>query len=359
MLSCEEALERMSQALDGPLPLEAQQELEAHLDQCPACRASYEVLFQMEHALQDLGETPAPAELSSNVMAQIRAETVKPRRSAPRWSRAKWQNWAGLAACVALCIGVYLGTGLENAGQTVSADPGESAPSSQTSPAPQTRDLPDLSEDLPAQADESPAPERPVSQPEEDQSVSSAPYSLPPAAAQETTPKEDTAPPESTPRTTPAETEAPAVAAHEDAPAEGSSPSTEPDPVPPDETDAAQTEHSAEPTDPAESADPAEENGDLDVTASAVPPWGTETALIVQTLPAEAEKLLPPQEDWTQEEDGTRWCLVTAEELEVLQTALSEADETLAFPEKPWEDPCAVVILPEEAAPSASEGPSN
>ena len=81
--------------------------------------------------------------------------------------------------------------------------------------------------------------------------------------------------------------------------------------------------------------------------------------MIVQTLPAEAEKLLPPQEDWTQEEDGTRWCLVTAEELEVLQTALSEADETLAFPEKPWEDPCAVVILPEEAAPSASEGPSN
>ena len=48
MLTCEEALERMSQALDGPLPLEERQTLEEHLESCPECRSAYEALFQME-----------------------------------------------------------------------------------------------------------------------------------------------------------------------------------------------------------------------------------------------------------------------------------------------------------------------
>ena len=41
MLSCEEALEQMSQALDSPLTGEEQGELEAHLACCPACRADW------------------------------------------------------------------------------------------------------------------------------------------------------------------------------------------------------------------------------------------------------------------------------------------------------------------------------
>ena len=43
MLTCEDALERMSQALDGPLPLEERQALEEHLESCTECRAAYEV----------------------------------------------------------------------------------------------------------------------------------------------------------------------------------------------------------------------------------------------------------------------------------------------------------------------------
>ena len=58
MLTCEEALERMSQALDGPLPLEERQALEEHLESCPECRTAYEALFQMEDALREIGETP-------------------------------------------------------------------------------------------------------------------------------------------------------------------------------------------------------------------------------------------------------------------------------------------------------------
>ena len=74
MLSCEMCLERMSLALDVPLSLEDRRELEEHLAVCPECRAAYEALFQMEDALREIGETPAPAELSARVMEQIRAE---------------------------------------------------------------------------------------------------------------------------------------------------------------------------------------------------------------------------------------------------------------------------------------------
>ena len=112
MLTCEDALERMSQALDGPLPLEERQALEEHLESCPECRAAYAVLFQMEDALREIGETPAPAELSARVMEQIQAEAAPARRPAPRWNRAGWRNLAGLAACAVLCLGLWHGAGL-------------------------------------------------------------------------------------------------------------------------------------------------------------------------------------------------------------------------------------------------------
>ena len=114
MLTCEEALERMSQALDGPLPLEERQALEEHLESCPECRAAYGALFQMEDALREIGETPAPAELSARVMEQIQAEAAPARRSAPRWNRAGWRNLAGLAACAVLCLGLWHGAGLRS-----------------------------------------------------------------------------------------------------------------------------------------------------------------------------------------------------------------------------------------------------
>ena len=112
MLTCEDALERMSQALDGPLPLEERQALEEHLESCPECRAAYEALFQMEDALREIGETPAPAELSARVMEQIQAEAAPARRPAPYWNRAGWRNLAGLAACAVLCLGLWHGAGL-------------------------------------------------------------------------------------------------------------------------------------------------------------------------------------------------------------------------------------------------------
>ena len=60
MLSCEEALEQMSQALDSPLTGEEQGELEAHLACCPACRADWAALRELHQAMGELEETPVP-----------------------------------------------------------------------------------------------------------------------------------------------------------------------------------------------------------------------------------------------------------------------------------------------------------
>ena len=54
MLSCEEALEQMSQALDSPLTGEEQGELEAHLACCPACRADWAALRELHQAMGEL-----------------------------------------------------------------------------------------------------------------------------------------------------------------------------------------------------------------------------------------------------------------------------------------------------------------
>lgn len=40
MSGCERALDLIGLRLDGPLSPEEQRELDAHLEQCPACRAA-------------------------------------------------------------------------------------------------------------------------------------------------------------------------------------------------------------------------------------------------------------------------------------------------------------------------------
>ena len=68
MLSCEEALEQMSQALDSPLTGEEQGELEAHLACCPACRADWAALRELHQAMGELEETPVPEGFADRVM---------------------------------------------------------------------------------------------------------------------------------------------------------------------------------------------------------------------------------------------------------------------------------------------------
>ena len=108
MLSCEEALEQMSQALDSPLTGEEQGELEAHLACCPACRADWAALRELHQAMGELEETPVPEGFADRVMERVR-EDARPAKVVPLWRRPQWKAAAGLAACAVICVGLYYG----------------------------------------------------------------------------------------------------------------------------------------------------------------------------------------------------------------------------------------------------------
>ena len=378
MLTCEDALERMSQALDGPLPLEERQALEEHLESCPECRAAYEALFQMEDALREIGETPAPAELSARVMEQIQAEAAPARRPASRWNRAGWRNLAGLAACAVLCLGLWHGAGLgsrenvvdepsaasQSAGQEDASSRGlldEMEPAQEEDPA--------GAQPAPAQADapEEEAPEKAESSLSSGQAeaASSQVEEVPAADTRSVLGQESPEIPEAYAHTPDADSSG-AQPAQE--PATIQEPQGEPEPQVQGTAPASQTQENG--SDTQESEDEPQETapdqgGDaglpdsLDASAQVPHPWGEGTALVLSALPQEAEELLPAREEWNQEEDGACWCTVTAEELEAVQALLIQQGVETALPEQPWTEPCAVVILPAEPLPSSPEEPAN
>lgn len=108
MENCETYLEWISAHLDGQLSDEEERELEEHLDQCPTCRAIEERLAALHDSFQGLEDIPAPEGFTQGVMDRVRAEQSRP-KVVPLFKRPQFKALAGLAACAALCIGLYRG----------------------------------------------------------------------------------------------------------------------------------------------------------------------------------------------------------------------------------------------------------
>ena len=378
MLTCEKALERMSEALDAPLPLEKRQELEDHLERCPECRAACEALFRMEDALQSLGETSAPPELISNVMDCIQTEKAQLRRPLPFWKQAKWRSLAGLAACAVLCVGLYYGAGRNSIASDVTAAPSEatvqegqdtSAPSGQDAPSASLSQSPESEDSSPTGNTQS-TQETPKTDASQDTAPEPARSAAPSSSGGASAPSnEASSDPETDTRTLPTQPETSDASSSESSDTSSSESGvpetasndaqTEPPSSSQEDGAAGETALYADPPsetqiEPQDSAaDPAAPN----LSTAVLPPWGDITALVLQDLPEDAKALLPAQTDWTQEEDGTRWCTVTPEALETLQTALADAGVDTQLPEPPWTDLCAVVVLPAELSPEG-EGDS-
>ena len=337
MLSCEMCLERMSLALDAPLSLEDRRELEDHLVVCPECRAAYEALFQMEDALREIGETPAPAELSARVMEQIRAE--EDRRPAPLRRRARWRGFAGLAACAVLCLGVWSGGAqLDRSGVVL-----EPAPALQSS------------EEGTAAA--GPAQEQTAGGGEDVSAAESAEGGSG-AAAQSPSPAEGR---ETEVRSLPAQAEVPAAFSGKTAAGSAQSEADSALDSWPETADGGEVSDQPQPAQEERGnggagQQPAQEAPDSPAVnaVTAAPPWGSGTALFLRALPEGVEALLP-RDGWVQEEDGTRWCQTAAEEMEALQAALAQAGVETDLPEKPWTEPCALVLLPVETSSAELE----
>jgi len=120
-MTCEEALERISAALDGELSGRERRELDAHLDQCPTCDALFDELAGQSRLLREL-ECEVPEDLAARIVARL-----------PRWrATPRFWRWTGtVAACLglAVCLGaavrVVTGWGTP-AGQTAELE-GESS----------------------------------------------------------------------------------------------------------------------------------------------------------------------------------------------------------------------------------------
>jgi len=97
MMTCEEALEAISAALDGELPAHDRRELDAHLRVCPACDALFHELAAQSQALREL-DCEAPEGLDKRILARL-----------PRWrtTPAFWRQAGTVAVCLTLvlCLG--------------------------------------------------------------------------------------------------------------------------------------------------------------------------------------------------------------------------------------------------------------
>ncbi|MBS7219726.1 MAG: zf-HC2 domain-containing protein, partial [Oscillospiraceae bacterium] len=290
MLSCEEALEQMSQALDGPLTGEEQGELEAHLASCPGCREDWAALRELHQAMGDLEETQAPEGFAGRVMDRIREE-VRPAKVVPLWRRPQWKAAAGLAACVVICVGLYHSTNLSGVGTSgnIAAEP----------------DLAQWSEDSASSgaataADEVEAPvQGKLSvQPEAPDGTETAGAPQGGAAGGESV-LEGAA----VPRTTQIQGQNAVEAAPEPALADGEAGGT-----------------------------------------ALYSVQQEKTELLLTALPEGAAELLPALDQWELDGQGRSFCMVSAQTLEALCKMLEEEGVPFQKPEQPWSENCRVVL---------------
>lgn len=114
MDGCETMEVWLSLRLDGMLEPEEERELEAHLAVCPRCRALAQELEAVHTVFPRLEDCSAPEGFAQGVMERIGALEQKP-KVVPLFRRPQVRALAGLAACAVLCIGLYRG-GMLNQG---------------------------------------------------------------------------------------------------------------------------------------------------------------------------------------------------------------------------------------------------
>ena len=106
-MRCRKVVEQLSAFLDSELSPRQAEQIQAHLNSCPACRREREGLARAIAAVKDLPTLSAPADLHDRVMADIEAAPAKTtpvsRNRAPAW-RVLWPA----AAAILLAVGIML-----------------------------------------------------------------------------------------------------------------------------------------------------------------------------------------------------------------------------------------------------------
>jgi len=112
-VSCDRYFELLSARLDRELTREEAEEVELHLVGCPKCRRVGAQLAELREDFAGLEEVPAPEGFAQGVMDRIRAGDSRP-KVIPLFQRPRFRALAGLAACLALAVGLYGAAQLKN-----------------------------------------------------------------------------------------------------------------------------------------------------------------------------------------------------------------------------------------------------
>ena len=129
-MNCEQMSLLLSAWLDGELSVREEEQMRAHLEQCPDCRALMEQLQTLHASFSDLEEIPAPDGFADRVMDRVARES-KP-RVVPLFKRPQFRSLAALAACAVLCIGF----GRISMGGSAKSEPAPAAPAPEAAVAP-------------------------------------------------------------------------------------------------------------------------------------------------------------------------------------------------------------------------------
>lgn len=106
MKYCEAYAALLDLFVDGELSLEEMLEVQAHLDECPACRAYVDDALAMRAAFPDVEDTEVPEGFAAGVMAAIQADSAARPVSAAR--KKKKTPWVGVLASLAACCAIVI-----------------------------------------------------------------------------------------------------------------------------------------------------------------------------------------------------------------------------------------------------------
>src|SRR5436190_14396494 len=112
-MSCEAFLNQLNARADGELPTDDAAGLDAHLAECPQCRAVAEALRTIDAELRSAfaGRREAAARLAESTVAMVRAAAVAPVSIAPPLAPAPSFAWrqalVGLAAGFLLALALF------------------------------------------------------------------------------------------------------------------------------------------------------------------------------------------------------------------------------------------------------------
>ena len=99
-MTCDQALETISAALDGEASAKERAQLDAHLAHCPACAALFDELAGQSRLLRQL-DCQVPDGLAEDILKHLPEQQLP---AARRGRTGRWRRWGTVAACAVLVL---------------------------------------------------------------------------------------------------------------------------------------------------------------------------------------------------------------------------------------------------------------